>query len=123
MDLSIIVALLDLFNQVGSAFDWSNLGKVGIAQVATWIALAAVGVVFHYYADIRKGIIEKGLIRYLFVDYLSATLQTIGAIIAAGAAWFALNPIPAPWGTLIPAALVFGYTFDSLLNKGKKSGV
>lgn len=120
MDFTAIIAVFDLLNQVSSAFDWTNLGKLGIAQVATWFGLASLGVVVHYFVDIKKGIIEKGLVNYLFKEYLAATVQTIGAIILAGAAWFALNPIPAPWATLIPAALTFGYTFDSMLNKGKK---
>lgn len=123
MDLSQILELLPLLSQIRGAFDWANLGKVGLLQVFAWFLFATLGVVLHYFVDIRKGIIERGLFNYLVVDHLKATLQTGVAILLAAAAWFVINPIPAAWLPLFLAASTFGYTFDSMINKGKSTGI
>ncbi len=103
-------------------YNWHQLGSFGWLQVLVWVVLAFVGVVFHFYIDVKKGILPMsgmgGLYQYLFVSHVDATVKTLIAIMMACGGWFALNPVPVPWVNLIPAALFFGYGFDSVLNRG-----
>jgi hypothetical protein len=113
---------ITLLEQLLGAFDWSKLSTIGYVQVLVWVLCAFIGAVFHFYVDYKKGILAiggfAGLFQYLFVDHVGDTIKTVFAIGIAGGAWFTANVIPAPWTTLIMSALMFGYGFDSILNRG-----
>lgn len=120
--MEVLTLLFTLFGQVSDAFKTANLVGADLWQVTAFFALSLVGVVIHFLADVRKQLVAggvKGLLAYLFIDHLSASLTTAAGLIMSAIAWFAINPPPAPWPTLIFAAVTAGYTFDSLLNKGK----
>ena len=114
-----LFALIDAVKVVVGSFSWDNLTGTSLTQVIVWIALSVIGMVVHFYIDIKKGVISGTLIDYLFKTHLSATIQTVVGLFVAASAWFAVNPPPTNWGALVIAAIISGYTADSVLNKGK----
>lgn len=115
-----ITELLNAVSTVVDSFKWENLAGTSLAQVITWLCVAFIGMVGHFYVDIKKGIITGNLVDYLFKTNLGATIQTVVGLFVAASAWFAVNPPPTNWAALVIAAVISGYTADSVLNKGKR---
>jgi len=112
--------LFSILSFIWSAFDWTNIGAAGIGQIAAFLLIAFVGVVIHFLVDVKKGLVTGGvggLFKYLFVENVNASLKTLTALFSSAIAWFAINPIPAPWPSLIMASFLAGYTMDSILNR------
>ena len=117
MDLSLLITAVQT---VVTSFDFSNLGAIGYAQLLTFLIFGLIGIIVHFAYDVKKGLLEGGfvnLLKYLFLENIAASLKMFTALVTAGATWFAINPIPAPWPTLIFAALTAGYTVDSMFNR------
>jgi len=117
MDISVLITAVQT---VVTSFDFSNLGAIGYAQVLIFLLFGLIGIIVHFIYEVKKGILESGfvsLLKYLFLENITASLKMFTGLVTAGATWFAINPIPAPWPTLIFAALTAGYTVDSMFNR------
>jgi len=114
--------VFSILSFIWSAFDWANIGAAGVGQIIAFLVIAFVGVIAHFLVDVKKGLVDggvSGLFKYLFVENIAASLKTLTGLFSSAVAWFAINPIPAPWPSLIMAAFLAGYTMDSILNRAK----